>query len=278
LIIWNLTNFLSSGPFKRYKKLIYPISQNRINIIDFSDESFIENYFNKKNIDVLVVSMWALLSKKIISAPKYGSINIHPSPLPRYRGSLPTLWALKNKDASSAVTYIVLSEAVDSGDILYQEEFEIDEQDNWLSIENKIQSIVSKSFVGKIKDYIKGNIELLKQNTSLSSKTARYEEYKAIDLKNEMGEDIFNKVNLYHYLDHWSVCHVNISENKKIRLKRINLETKQNQFNLVPGEIRVATLKLLLGSKDGMLKSVLFKDIPWSDSLALMFFTRHKIL
>lgn len=278
LIIWELTNFLSSGPFRRYKKLIYLVSQNKINVVDFSDEGFVENYFNKNNIDVLVVSMWVLLSKKIVLAPKHGSINIHPSKLPLYRGSLPTLWALKNKDTSSAVTYIVLNEAVDSGDILYQEGFEISEQDDWLSIEKKIQKIVEKSIVGKIKDFVNGSTELLKQNTSLSSKTAKYEEYKAIDLKNEDRKDIFNKVNLYHYLDHWSVCYLNISENKNIRFKRIKLVSKQNQFNLEPGEIRVMAFSFLLGSRDGILRSVLFKDIPWNDSLALIFFIRHKIL
>lgn len=66
-----------------------------------------------------------IFPKEILSIPKLGCVNIHPSLLPKYRGPVPTAWAIVNGEKTSGVTVHLMDGSVDTGDILVQKEFEI---------------------------------------------------------------------------------------------------------------------------------------------------------
>jgi methionyl-tRNA formyltransferase len=68
----------------------------------------------------VVVSYGKILKKNLIQMPKFGTINIHPSLLPLYRGPSPIQNTILNQDISSGFTIIQMNEGVDSGDILYK--------------------------------------------------------------------------------------------------------------------------------------------------------------
>lgn len=68
--------------------------------------------------DVFVVAAFGqILSKEILDMPKYGSINIHASLLPKYRGSSPIQWAVINGEEETGVTIMQMDEGLDTGDI-----------------------------------------------------------------------------------------------------------------------------------------------------------------
>ena len=118
---------------------------------------------------------------EIIFAPKFKSVNIHPSKLPQYRGALPTLWALRNRDRESAVTYIVLDGRVDSGYIIGQYFFEISSSDDWLTFEVKIDKIIRMTLLHDLKGYLSGTIIPVEQDGDSLSVTGRYYDYMAIN-------------------------------------------------------------------------------------------------
>jgi methionyl-tRNA formyltransferase len=60
-----------------------------------------------------------------LEIPSIGSINVHPSLLPKYRGPAPIQWAIWNGERQTGITIIKMSEKMDEGDILYQERFGI---------------------------------------------------------------------------------------------------------------------------------------------------------
>jgi methionyl-tRNA formyltransferase len=69
--------------------------------------------------DLIVVAAYSqILPKEILDIPKYGSLNVHPSLLPKYRGSSPIQYAILNGDKETGVTIILLDEKIDHGDIL----------------------------------------------------------------------------------------------------------------------------------------------------------------
>lgn len=75
----------------------------------------------KKNPDMIIsVYFQHILGKKLLSAPKIGALNIHPSLLPRYRGISPVFWALANAEKESGVTVHFINGGIDSGDIVSQ--------------------------------------------------------------------------------------------------------------------------------------------------------------
>jgi len=71
------------------------------------------------NADVIIVVAYGkILPKEILTASKYGCINVHASLLPKYRGAAPIQWAVLNGDSETGVTIMQMDEGLDTGDIL----------------------------------------------------------------------------------------------------------------------------------------------------------------
>ena len=77
--------------------------------------------------ELIIVSTFnQIITKEIIQIPKYGVINIHPSLLPQYRGTTPTVWVLLNGEEETGVsTHFIVDETIDSGRIILQSRLNI---------------------------------------------------------------------------------------------------------------------------------------------------------
>lgn len=83
------------------------------------------------NPDVIVVVAYGqILSKEILTLPKYGCINVHASLLPKLRGAAPLNWAIINGETKTGVTTMQMDVGLDTGDMLLKSEVEIDEDMN----------------------------------------------------------------------------------------------------------------------------------------------------
>ena len=70
----------------------------------------------------VVAAYGRILPEDILEAPKYGSINVHSSLLPKYRGAAPINWAILNGEATTGVTIMYMAKELDAGDIILQKE------------------------------------------------------------------------------------------------------------------------------------------------------------
>ncbi|MBO7186816.1 MAG: methionyl-tRNA formyltransferase, partial [Clostridia bacterium] len=70
-----------------------------------------------------------ILSQEVLDIPKLGTINVHASLLPKYRGSSPIQWAVINGEKVTGVTIMMTSLGIDEGDIVLQEELVIKENE-----------------------------------------------------------------------------------------------------------------------------------------------------
>jgi methionyl-tRNA formyltransferase len=77
------------------------------------------------NGDIFVVVAFRMLPKEVWSIPPKGTINLHGSLLPKYRGAAPINWAVINGDTKTGVTTFYINEAIDTGDVLKQAEMAI---------------------------------------------------------------------------------------------------------------------------------------------------------
>lgn len=68
----------------------------------------------------VVVAYGQYIPQSVLALPVHGAINLHPSLLPKYRGSSPIQWALANGDTETGVTILYVSEKMDAGDIILQ--------------------------------------------------------------------------------------------------------------------------------------------------------------
>ena len=112
----------------KFKRLDNFCKSNGLNyqFFDKSSEAKIENWLDSIKPEIIVVySMSHLLSKRIFSKPKYGAINLHPSLLPSYRGPNPYFWMYYYMEEKGGVTVHHLDENEDTGDIVFQREYDI---------------------------------------------------------------------------------------------------------------------------------------------------------
>lgn len=102
-----------------------------------NSEEFRE-FLIKENIDIVIVGTWCeKLKKEIIDVPVIGTVNVHPSLLPKYRGPNPYLQTIWHGEEKSGVTFHLMTEKFDRGPILAQSEVEILEGDTGKELKNK---------------------------------------------------------------------------------------------------------------------------------------------
>ncbi|MFQ5720888.1 MAG: methionyl-tRNA formyltransferase [Candidatus Aminicenantales bacterium] len=90
---------------------------------------------------IVVVAYGQLIPSSIIYLPYYGSINVHFSLLPKYRGASPVSWALLNGEKKTGITIFKLNEKMDEGDILSQKEVSIFPQERAGELERRLAEI-----------------------------------------------------------------------------------------------------------------------------------------
>lgn len=167
------------------------------NIEVFQPEKIRKEYqyiLDKKPDLIITCAYGQIIPKEILDYPKYKCINIHASLLPKYRGGAPIHHAIINGDEYTGVTIMYMDEAMDSGDILYQEKIKIEENDNVGTMFNKLSDLGSKMIIDFLPKFLNGEITPIKQNAD--EVTYAYnisKEDEKIDFNNN-SKDIFNKI------------------------------------------------------------------------------------
>ena len=130
-----------------------------------NDKHFLQYIWSMKP-DIFVVVAYKILSDRLLSIPKFGAINLHPSLLPKYRGAAPIQWSLINGNAQTAVTTILLSKRIDSGAILLQKIVDINNDDNYGTLADRLSKIGANIVVETLNGIEAGNLPGTAQDES----------------------------------------------------------------------------------------------------------------
>ena len=136
---------------------------------NLKDQSFIDK-IKSINPDIIVVVAFRMIPKSIWQIPKYGTINLHASLLPNYRGSAPINWTIINNENFTGVTTFFIDDKIDTGDILLQEKIKVDKKINAGELHDKLKVI------GAIT--VKKTIKEILNNTLIKKKQEQYGDYK----------------------------------------------------------------------------------------------------
>ncbi len=115
---------------------------------------------------ILVLGWYHMLPSGIRRIPCKGCIGIHASLLPKYSGGAPLTWALINGEKKSGVTLFYLDAGVDTGDIIAQESFAIEDSDDIASIYKKATQVSIKILVSYLPRIAAGRAPRIKQDIS----------------------------------------------------------------------------------------------------------------
>ncbi len=98
----------------------------------------------------VVISFGVILSKALLEIPKFGSLNVHPSLLPRYRGAAPLQWTLMNGDAETGVSIVRINERLDAGELVLQERTAVDPEEDIVALEARLSRIGATALLKSI--------------------------------------------------------------------------------------------------------------------------------
>lgn len=154
--------------FSEVKKFADEKNLNLLQPENLKDDNFI-NAIKKLNPDLIIVVAFKILPKEIFTIPKYGSVNLHASLLPKYRGAAPINWAIINGEKETGVTTFFLKEKVDTGNIIVQEKTSIEANDDAGTLHDKLSALGAQVILKTVNLISSGNIKPLKQDDTLAS-------------------------------------------------------------------------------------------------------------
>lgn len=128
------------------------------------DEEFIKKLKNKNCDLFIIVAYGKILPENLIKLPKLGSLNIHYSLLPKYRGASPVESAILNGDIETGVTIQKMEFKMDSGPIVAQEKIFIHSNEKTPDLRKRLIKIGGELLVKILPDYIENRIKLIPQN------------------------------------------------------------------------------------------------------------------
>ncbi len=132
---------------------------------------FIEQLIELK-ADVQVVVAFRMLPEQVWNMPLMGTINVHASLLPQYRGAAPINWAIINGETETGVTTFKLQHTIDTGNILMQQTISILPDDNVGSLYEKLMNAGADLLISTIQGMAEGSINELPQTPAATEKHA----------------------------------------------------------------------------------------------------------
>ncbi|MFR7764739.1 MAG: methionyl-tRNA formyltransferase [Anaerococcus obesiensis] len=205
------------------------------------------NLLKEKNIDyIVVVAFGQLIKEKLLEEYKNKIINLHPSSLPKYRGSSPVQFSLLNGDKKTHASAMLIEKGMDSGDILNQKEVEIKAEDDFTSLSEKLSKIGSEVILESVLNYDEFMKNRTKQENDKATFTKKItKEMGKIDF-NQSKEEIINKIRAFVEFPKAYFSYKN--ENVKI-LKASPVEIENPKISFVYKANK--NDKIIIGCKNG---------------------------
>ncbi len=119
--------------------------------------------------DVYIVAAFGqILSQEILDIPRYRSLNIHASLLPKYRGTSPIQQVIIDGEEKTGITIMQMDAGIDTGDILYKKEIPIENRDDYETLHDKLMVLGGEAIVEALALLEQGKLVPEKQDDSLS--------------------------------------------------------------------------------------------------------------
>ena len=121
------------------------------------NEAFLEELRSCK-ADLQIVVAFRMLPELVWNMPAKGTINLHGSLLPHYRGAAPINWAVINGEKETGVTTFLLQQQIDTGNILMQATTPIDAEENVGAVYERLMQLGAKLLVKTVEQYAEGTL------------------------------------------------------------------------------------------------------------------------
>ncbi len=184
------------------------------------DEAFIQEFKNFEIELSIVVAYGVILPEQIISMPNYGTLNIHYSLLPKYRGASPVESALLAGDTETGVTIQKMVKKLDAGEIVAMKKIPVSATILKDELRDELITEGAKLLIEILPDYVQGTITLQEQNESEASHCGKIKKEDGLIDPNGNAIDIYNKYRAY---SGWPGIYF-FQDGKRIKITKAHLE------------------------------------------------------
>lgn len=191
------------------------------------DEESIAEIKNQKPDLIVVAAYGKIIPKEIIDIPRFGTLNIHPSLLPKFRGPSPIQNALLRGETETGTTLMLIDQGIDTGDIIKQVKTEISPKETYLELSDRLAQLSSSLLIETLPLWIEKKIKPVRQLDCEATLCQLIERNDGRILWTDEAESIFNR---YRALSPWPGIFAfweNENANKRIKLNKISF-TKNN--------------------------------------------------
>lgn len=202
--------------------------------------------------DIFIVMAYGkIIPRAIFDLPKYKTVNLHPSLLPKYRGAAPMQWALINGEEESGISVQIINETLDAGDIVLQQKFFLPDDFTSQDFANLVIAEGPEMLFISAMTLMEQSMDLTVQNESEKSICSKIDQETA---KIDWAKSAKKIHNLIRGLNPKPLAWTTFRE-KRIKIHSSRLFTENADLKLSSGEIAVYQKKrLLAGSGEGIIE------------------------
>jgi methionyl-tRNA formyltransferase len=193
------------------------------------------------DFDLSVVAQYGrIIPERLLTVPKYKTLNVHTSLLPKYRGASPIQFALLSGETKTGVTIMQMDKGMDTGPILLQKTIDIDPTDTYTELDKKLAILGIESLLETISGYIDGTILPQTQNDAEATYTKILTRDDGRIDWNRTASEIYNQ---YRGLTPWPGIWTML-DGKRLKLLDIaftDVSMPQAQIQVKQGHVYVGT-------------------------------------
>ena len=183
--------------------------------------------------DLFVVVAFRILPNSLITIPKLGSINLHGSLLPAYRGAAPIQWALINGENETGLSTFFIAPKVDTGAVICQDKLPIHPNDNYGTLSERMGILGSVLLVETINLIESGSASAIKQNDNQATLAPKITKDMTIIDWSRPARELHNLVRGLTP----TPSATTIIKGKRIKIQETWVDNDDNGSNYLPGEI-----------------------------------------
>ena len=225
------------GRGKKIRETAIAIKAKSMGLDVIQEQDLKSNHFVSKlkelDADLFVVVAFRILPNSLITIPKLGSINLHGSLLPAYRGAAPIQWALINGEDETGLSTFFIAPKVDTGAVICQDKLPIHPNDNYGTLSERMGILGSVLLVETINLIESGSASAIKQNDNQATLAPKITKDMTIIDWSRPARELHNLVRGLTP----TPSATTIIKGKRIKIQETWVDNDDNGSNYLPGEI-----------------------------------------
>ena len=170
--------------------------------IGFRTPSLLKNnkdeydYLKNLNADLaIIVAYGQIIPKEFLDLTKKGFLNIHASLLPEWRGAAPIQRSIMSRDKVTGISFMKIGEKLDTGPVCKKYEVEIDFNDNYETLSQKLSTLASQKISENIDDILEDKLKFIEQSHKDATYAYKIKKSEGEIEWNDIAENIIGKIN-----------------------------------------------------------------------------------